>query len=293
MAPSHTKEVSMFERFARSWELVKASAGVLAADKELLVFPLISGVLSILVLATFAVPALLAGLGDQAMGGDESARILGSIVAFAFYVVQYFVIIFCNTALVGAALIRLRGGDPTVGDGFKVAMSRVGSIFGYAVVSATVGMILRTLSQRGGVFGRIAASLLGLGWGLATYLVVPILVVEDVGPVEAVKRSTAYLKRTWGEQVVGNAGMGAVFGLMFVGVTLVGVAGLIGALAMESGVLAGVVGATMVLTFLVLALVSSALSGIYAAAVYRYAAEGQTGGFFPEAMIKGTFASKA
>jgi hypothetical protein len=283
----------MFDRLSRSWELTKASAAVLSADKELLVFPLLSGVASLLVLATFAVPAFLAGLADTALSGSDEGRVLGGIVAFLFYVTQYFVILFCNTALVGAALIRLRGGDPTVGDGMRIALSRVGSILGYAVISATVGMILRTIAQKGGVAGRIASSLFGLAWGLATYLVVPVLVVEGVGPVEAVKRSASYLKKTWGEQVAGNLGMGAVFGLASVGVVLVGIAGLALAATLGSGLVLGVVVAALVLAFLAIALVSSALGGIYAAAVYRYAAEGEAGGFFPDHLVKSAFARAA
>lgn len=282
----------MFERLARSWELTKASLAVLSADKELLVYPLLSGLASMLVLATFAIPALLAGIGDRLASGEDGARVLGTIVAFAFYVTQYFVILFCNTALVGAAMIRLRGGDPTVGDGFKVAFARLGTILGYAVVSATVGMLLRALAQRGGALGRIASSMFGLAWGLATFLVVPVLVVEDVGPVEAVKRSAAYLKRTWGEQLAGNLGMGAVFGVAALVVGLAGVAGLVAAAAMGSGVLAAVVAVAMVVAFVALSLVSSALAGIYSAAVYRYAADGNAGGFFPERLVKDAFASR-
>lgn len=282
----------MFERLARSWELTKASLAVLSADKELLVYPLLSGLASMLVLATFAIPALLAGIGDRLASGEDGARVLGTIVAFAFYVTQYFVILFCNTALVGAAMIRLRGGDPTVGDGFKVAFARLGTILGYAVVSATVGMLLRALAQRGGALGRIASSMFGLAWGLATFLVVPVLVVEDVGPVEAVRRSAAYLKRTWGEQLAGNLGMGAVFGVAALVVGLAGVAGLVAAAAMGSGVLAAVVAVAMVLAFVALSLVSSALAGIYSAAVYRYAADGNAGGFFPERLVKDAFASR-
>jgi hypothetical protein len=283
----------MFERLARSWELTKASFGVLSADKELLVFPLLSGLASILVLATFAVPVVLTNLGTQLAAGDEASRVLGGIVSFLFYVTQYFVILFCNTALVGAALIRLRGGDPTVGDGFRIAFSRLGTILGYAVVSATVGMILRAVSQKGGAIGRIASSLFGLAWGLATYLVIPVLVVEDVGPIEAVKRSASYLKRTWGEQLAGNMGMGAVFGLATFAVVLLGIAGLVAAAALGSGVVAGIVVVAMVLAFLAIALVSSALGGIYAAAVYRYAVEGEAGSFFPEALVKDAFAPAA
>lgn len=282
----------MFERLARSWELTKASLAVLSADKELLVYPLLSGLASMLVLATFAIPALLAGIGDRLASGEDGARVLGTIVAFAFYVTQYFVILFCNTALVGAAMIRLRGGDPTVGDGFRVAFARLGTILGYAVVSATVGMLLRALARRGGALGRIASSMFGLAWGLATFLVVPVLVVEDVGPVEAVRRSAAYLKRTWGEQLAGNLGMGAVFGVAALVVGLAGVAGLVAAAAMGSGVLAAVVAVAMVVAFVALSLVSSALAGIYSAAVYRYAADGNAGGFFPERLVKDAFASR-
>ena len=46
----------MFAKFSRSWELVKASAGVLRSDKELLVFPAISVLASLLVMASFILP---------------------------------------------------------------------------------------------------------------------------------------------------------------------------------------------------------------------------------------------
>lgn len=279
----------MFERLSRSWELTKASLAVLSADKELLIYPLLSGLASVLVLITFAVPAVLAGLGDRLATGDDGVRVLGAIVAFCFYVTQYFVILFCNTALVGAALIRLRGGDPTVGDGFRIAFQRLGVILGYAVVSATVGMVLRAIAQRGGVLGRIVSSFFGLAWGLATFLVVPVLVVEGVGPIEAVKRSAAYLKKTWGEQLAGNLGLGAVFGLLTFAVAGLGIAGIIAAAALESGLLLGLAVVGMVAAFVAIGLVSSALGGIYAAAVYRYAVDGQAGAFFPERLVKDAF----
>jgi hypothetical protein len=279
----------MFDRLSRSWELTKASAAVLSADKELLVFPLLSGLASILVLVTFAVPTFFFGLGDAALSDREGGRILGGIVTFLFYVTQYFVILFCNTALVGAALIRLRGGDPTVGDGFRIAVSRVTTILGYAVVSATVGMVLRMVAQKGGVAGRIVASLFGLAWGLATFLVVPVFVVEEVGPIDAIKRSASYLKRTWGEQLAGNLGMGWVFGLMSFGVILLCIAGIVAAASLGSGVLLGLVIAVSVVALLGIALVSSALGGIYAAAIYRFAAENEADGFFPEQLVKDAF----
>jgi hypothetical protein len=282
----------MFERVSRSFELVKASASVLGADRELLLFPVISAVLSIVVLVSFAVPMFLAGVFDATALRDSGFPLAGYLIGFLFYVVQYTVIFFCNTALVGAALIRLRGGDPTLADGFRIATSRLGVIVGYAVVAATVGMVLRAISERVGLVGKLVVGLLGFAWNVATYLVVPVLAVEDVGPIEAIQRSAAYLKKTWGEQIIGNLGMGTAFGLITLGTLAGGVALFIGAATTESVPLMIAVGVLLVVLLLAIALVSSALSGVYTAAVYRYAVEGETGTFFSAAMVQDAFRLK-
>jgi hypothetical protein len=282
----------VFEKLSTSWGLVKASAAVLRADKELLLFPVISAVLSMLVVVTFAVPVILAGVFTSGAADGAGLSAAGYAGVLLFYVVQYFVIFFCNTALVGAALIRLRGGDPTVADGFRIAASRIQPILGYALIAATVGMVLRAISERSGLLGRLVVGLVGFAWNLATFLVVPVLVVEDVGPVEAIQRSASYLKRTWGEQIVGNIGMGLVFGLISLGILAAGVALILAAAATESAVLIIFVAVCLLMAFVAVALVSSALGGVYAAAVYRYAAEGQADGFFTPAMVKSAFRRK-
>nr|NIV28680.1 hypothetical protein [Anaerolineae bacterium] len=268
----------------------KASAAVLRADKELIVFPIVSTIGVLIVTASFALPMVLAGLFDALFEGR--AQILGLVVGFLFYVVQYFVIIFANSALVGAALIRLRGGDPTVGDGFRIAMAHLGTILGYALVSATVGMILRWLSERGKALGRIASSIGGLAWNLATYLVVPVLVIEDVGPLEAVRRSANLLKKTWGEQIVGNFSIGLIFGLLTVLVILLAVPTFVFVASTNSAALIALAAVFFVLILVFMGLISSTLNGIYVAAVYRYAAEGEASGFFSEEMVQGAFRLK-
>jgi hypothetical protein len=284
--------MAVFEKLSNSWELVKASAAVLRADKALLLFPVISTVLSILVVVTFAVPVILAGVLTSGGGDAGGASLIGYAGVLLFYVVQYFVIFFCNTALVGAAMIRLRGGDPTVADGFRIAASRAADILGYALISATVGMVLRALSERSGLLGRLVVSGIGLAWNLATFLVVPVLVVEDVGPIEAIRKSASYLKRTWGEQIVGNIGMGLVFALISLGTLAAGVVLVVAAAATESAFLIIFVAVCLLMALVAIALISSALSGVYAAAVYRYAAEGQAGGFFTPAMVRSAFRAK-
>jgi hypothetical protein len=280
----------MFARIRNSWTLIKASAAVLSADKELIVFPILSSIGVLIVMASFALPMILTGFFESLFEGGS--QIAGFVVGFAFYAVQYFVIIFANSALVGAAMIRLGGGDPTVGDGFRIAMKHIRAILGYVLLSATVGMILRWLSERGKVVGRLVSSLGGLAWNLATYLVVPVLVVEDVGPMEAIKRSASLLKKTWGEQIVGNFGIGTIFGLLTMLVVILGIFTSVFVASLESPVAIALTVMFFVLILVFMGLINSTLSGIYVAAVYRYAAEGEIGGFFSEEMVKGAFRPK-
>lgn len=264
----------MFEKFSRSWSLVKASAAVLRADKELLVFPLVSGIAALLVGASFVLP-MLGTTWFQQMGEGGGLPPQFIVWGFLFYLTQYFVIFFFNAALVGAALIRLDGGDPTLRDGLRIAIDRWPAIFGYAFVAATVGIALRAIEQRAGFVGRIVVGLIGLAWTVATFLVVPVLVARDVGPLDALKESAALLKRSWGENLIGNGGIGLAFGLVTFAVILagIGLAALVGAGGQPTLFFAMV--ALTVLAAIALGLIQAALSGIYSAALYRYAVDGQ------------------
>lgn len=284
----------MFERLSRSWELVKASAAVLRSDKELLVFPLLSTIAAMLVAATFFVPLGLGGhFGEWRASGAEGMPAWFWLLLFAFYVVQYSVIFFFNTALVGAAMMRLDGQDPTVADGLRIASQRLPKIIGYAVIAATVGMLLRALQERAGFIGRWVVGLIGLAWTVASFLVVPVLVNENVGPVDAVKRSAELLKKTWGENIAGNVGIGLAFGLLIFlailagGTITVAVASAGGRLMILLPIAATVVAVVL------LGLIQAALQGVYAAALYRYAATGDAGQGFDRALIADAFRVKA
>ncbi len=281
----------MFERFSRSWSLVKASSAVLGANKRLMVFPVLSSICTLIVAASFLVPAFTSGLLTHMDRGHMTPGM--AVLLFLFYLVQYFVIIFFNSALVGAASIHLRGGNPTVSDGFGIAMSKLPAILGYAVISATVGMVLRAIQERAGFIGRWVVGLLGVAWTLATFLVVPVMVNQEIGPFDAVKRSAELLKRTWGENLIGNAGIGLAFGLVSMLVVLAGLALVFLAVSTHSTVAIAVVVALCVLVMLVLAVIQSALHGIYAAALYRYAEEGEAGAGFDKALVADAFKIKA
>src|SRR5690606_30116310 len=259
----------MSGRCSRSWELVKASASVLRSDKELMLFPVISGLASLVVLATFLLPMALLGLFAEGFG-------LGAVVlGFLFYFCQYAVVIFFNSALVAAAMIRLEGGDPTLADGFNAAKARIPAILGYAVIAATVGVLLQSLkNSKNNFIVRLIGSGLGVAWTLATFLVVPVLVSRDVGPIDALKESVALFKRTWGESAIGTVGIGAAFWVITTGTVLAGV--LLTVLAAQAWMgLAILVGGLFFILVLLLGVFQSALGAVYSAALYRFATTGE------------------
>ncbi|MBI2749960.1 MAG: hypothetical protein HYX43_11640 [Burkholderiales bacterium] len=284
----------MFERLSRSWQLVKASAAVLKQDRKLLLFPLISTMAMLAVLTSFAIPVLgWMALGGRGGSGHPLASSTLYFLGFLFYLTQYFVIFFFNAALVAAAMIRLDGGTPTMADGLRHAASRWPAILGYAALAATVGMVLRGIAERFEFVGRIVVGLIGVGWTLATYLVVPVLVARDIGPLDAVKESAALLKRTWGENLAGQAGLGSAFVLLnFVLITLGVVLAI--SFAVNGSAILTVLAVLLTLGALLLSfLVHGALSGIYAAALYRFATQsGDTQGFDQQA-LRNAFLPKA
>ena len=275
----------MLEKFSRSWALVTASAQVLRSDRELLLFPLISGAATLLVLATFLLPMLALRVFEGGLG------IGAAIIGFLFYFCQYSVIVFCNCALVGAAMIRLEGGDPTLRDGFDAALARLPAILGYAAIAATVGVLLQMLKSRDNFLVRLLGSGLGVAWTLAAFLVVPVLVSRDIGPIDALRQSAALLKQTWGENIIGNVGIGAAFGLLTLATALLGVGLAIAALQVSTA-LAILVAITFGVLFLLLGIYQAALSGIYSAVLYRHATAQQTPAGFPAGLIEHAFDSR-
>ncbi len=286
----------MFQRAANGWQLAQQSWRVLKLDKELLLFPLMSGVACLFVMASFAVPLWTSGYVDAVTDGNENGisptnQIIGYVVLFAYYFVNYFVIIFFNSALIACAIIRFKGGNPNLKDGFSAACARLPQIAGWAVVAATVGLILRIIESRSERVGAIIASLLGMAWSAVTYFVVPVIVVERAGPIEAAKRSFQVLKRTWGEALIANFGIGFI---VFLASLIAIIPLILGAIAIGSGLIPlGVVAIVFgVVALLIVSLISSALNSIIIGALYLYASEGTVPQQFDDDLFRHAFAQK-
>jgi len=276
-------------KIRRTWSLMSACWLILKKDKEMLVFPLISGACCLLLLASFAIPFYLTGSWQPPKAGAETMRQVGYYgTLFLFYVCNYFVVIFFNCAIVACAAIRMGGGDHTVGDGFRAAALRLPGIVGWALVSATVGLLLRIIEERSQKVGRFVAGLLGMAWTLVSFLVIPILVVEKKGPLQALSESTQLLKKTWGEQLAGNFSFGLLFFLLGIPAFALVFLGFLSGSAAIIFLCAGLAAVYLIL----LALVQSALQAIFQAAMYLYARNGQVPEGFQEEFLSGAMVQR-
>ncbi len=267
-------------KISRTWSLMGASWEILKQDKEMLFFPFISGICCLLVMASFAIPLFISD-NWRPPGGEAptTQQIVYYLVLFLFYFCNYFVIVFFNSAIIACAVIRMGGGDPTVGDGFRAALARLPLIAGWALISASFGLLLRIIEDRSEKIGQIVASLLGMAWTAVSFLVIPILVIEKKNPISAFKESAALLKKTWGEELISNFSYGLIFFLLSIpAFLLIGVGIFIG-----TGVVIILCISVAVIYLIVLALIESTLQAIFRAALYLYARNGQVpGGFQPE-----------
>jgi hypothetical protein len=268
--------LTMFDRISASWDLARSSWQVLKTDSKLVLFPILSAVGTVIVLVSFLVPIGLFTNWQQFAAANNNGRIQVQpywyAIAFAFYFCNYFVIVFCNSALVSCAIMHFNGKKPTLADGFNAAIARLPQILAWSLVSATVGVLLKAIENANEKVGSIISALLGTAWTVMTIFVVPVLVVEKVGPFDAISRSIAILKKTWGEGLVGRATIGLVMFLFALPGIAVIVAG--GMLAANVGLIGVALIALGILYLLALSVIGSALQGIFLGALYQYAAFG-------------------
>ena len=286
-------------KFSRSWELVKQSFAVLRSDKQLMLFPILSSACCFLVTIVIATGGTLLTLPSRAAALAAGEQWVPSHAPFFYptifllYVANYFVIVFFNVALVGVANSRLVGGTWTMRDGLALAWARKGTILQWALVAATVGVILKSLEERTGILGRIIMRIIGVAWALACYFVVPVLAFEDLSPIEANQRSSKLFKETWGERVAGGFSVSLVFFLLSLpGIGLFIASFVLGVKAHNAGFL--LLGFVLMMAYLLLlSVVSSSVQGIFNAALYRYACFKQVPPAFSKELITQAWAPKA
>lgn len=276
----------MFKRFERSWELTKECWALLLRNKVLVIFPILSGLASLAIMISFVVPIFMTGSARQFehVAQHSQATPQTYLLLFAFYFCLYLVQTFFSCALMGAANVAFAGGQASLGVGLSLAWERFGRIVVWSAVAATVGMILRTLEERAGLLGKIVIALLGATWTILTYFMGPVIVFEDLGVSDGLARSTAMIKKTWGE--------GMAKGIAFTALSFLGIIVLIAGFFVLLFVSPIVAVLFFVLGFIALVTVMSAMDGIFKVALYRYACWNMVPEGFSAEMVQGAFQPK-
>lgn len=256
--------MNIFDRFSNGWNIAMNSWSVLKENRQLILFPILSAISMMLVIASFVLIAL------TSVGWDFEAfnniRGQGSLVnylfVFGYYLLNYFIIVFFNTALIHCTHLYFNGEKPTLRQGIQFALTRVGVILSWAAFAATVGTALRILQDNLGSIGKFVTGLIGIVWSIATFFVVPVIAYENLGPLAAFRRSTELMRQKWGERL----GAGFSFGLIQL-VSIVVLAALGALLGWALHPLVGII--IFVLGIFAMLVLVSAVRTIFISAVYH------------------------
>ena len=275
--------MSFFDRLSNGWRISMNSFKVLKENKQLVVFPILSGISLLLIMGSFVTIALAAA-GWDVDAVNEPGETTSVLYLFLFYLVNYFVVVFFNTALIHCSRLYFHGEEVTLEKGLRFSVSRIGAIFAWSMFAATVGTVLRLIEENAGWIGKLIIGLVGVVWSIATFFVVPVIAYENAGPFEAFKRSSQLMKEKWGESI----GAGFSFGLVQI-VALIAVGlplFLIGALVHPViGVILAALGALLVMAII------SAAQTIFISAVYHHVT-GDPVKHFNQQMIDNLFEPK-
>ena len=206
-------------RFSNGWQIAMNSFAVLKENRKLILLPVLSGISMLLIIGSFAI--FLFGSADWDIENiREKGTVANYVFLFCYYLVNYFVVVFFNTALVHCTHLYFGGQKPTIGDGLRFSLTRIGAIFAWAVFAATVGLILKVIQDRLGTLGKIITGIIGIVWSIATFFVVPVIAYEDLGPIGAFKRSASLMREKWGESLSASFSFGLIqlLGLLIIGI---------------------------------------------------------------------------
>ena len=292
----------MSNKIAHGLELSKQSWGALQKNKQLLIFPVISLIGLSIITALFFIPeAALLGSTESIGAGDGTQDgfqwLMFMVILFIYYLITYFVIIFSNTALIGASLKLINGEPATVVDGLRVALSRLGKILVFAIISATVGVIARSTSQAGrnsdniivAILAAVAGALIQGAWNMLVFFALPVMVVENLPLKASLKRSLEIFKQTWGEGFIGKTAVGGISCLVYLAILIVTGSIIAGGYILESLPVMFIGGILLVIGFVVVGLLNGAVNGIFQASLYHFAKTGNAGPFIDTRLAQEAF----
>ncbi|MCY3570440.1 MAG: DUF6159 family protein [Chloroflexi bacterium] len=282
----------MFRTIGNTWQITKLSWKVLQLDRELIFFP-IMGTLGAIIVGVIAA-GVFAGTGtfDRLGSGETEFNVVDLIITLVAYFGGLYMVIFFNAALVAAARERLEGGDPNVMSGIRAVRGMWLAILGWTIITGTVGLILQALQSMARdnaqgvmrIVAMILVALLQTAWAYITFFVIPVLVVERVGPISAIRRSGRLLRQSWGEQLTASFSFFLIYllALLIVAIPVVVLIFLWPVGAIIVGVILGGIALASV----------AAMEGIFKAALYEWVSEGKGSEWFDQQLLSNAYALK-
>lgn len=253
--------MNIFERIGNGWNLAMDSFSVIKKNRSLIIFPILSTLSLVLIMGSFVG-------GIQVTIGIDNLRNINPFVlyflSFIFYFINYAVIVFFNMSLIYCTQKILGGAEVSLNDGIQFSLSRLGQVLFWALISATIGVILRNIEDKNSGIGKFIAGIFGMLWALATFFVVPVMVYENLGVFKAIERSISLIKSTWGERI------GAKFSFHLIGVLIFIAVGVpLGLLTIPLNAVLGFI--VLISLGLIVASIISAAEAVFTAAAYQYA----------------------
>jgi len=280
--------------FSRSWKVTKLSFSVISKDKEMLLFPILSGVFSVIFVIAMLFPSVISKMIAESAINQK----LALIFVFLTYLGLAFISTFFAVATVFTTKKRFDGKNATFFDSLGFAFSKVHLIFLWSLVSATVGLILKLLEGAaekaegvGEVVLTIIRGILGMAWAVVSVFVVPAMVYNNVGPFKALKQSARAVKKTWGESLIRYYGLGLMQFLFLVLGVLVFGAGFY-FLSKFGGYVVLTLGILTIVYLFGVFLIFNVANSVYNTALFIYSHTGKVPGDFTSEVVSHAFVSK-
>ncbi|MBK9178582.1 MAG: hypothetical protein IPM45_03220 [Acidimicrobiales bacterium] len=273
-------------------ELARKTWGLVKEHRVLLSLVVQGAVVATVMLAVGGIPAGAVLSADDA--STPAAIAAATIALVAVYLATLTGMVFAGAVAWAADRILAGHPDPTSAEARSAAMQHLGALAGWAAITMAVGWLLSALRGDGGgnafvaILRLVVSAAIAVTWAFATLFAVPAIVLDGVGPIEAIKRSARLFKERWGTEVSGTFRLGVRISLLFVlpGLVLL-VAGVVLLLNGEVVALGVALAAAGVALLIVGGLLSSTVRAVFGVAMYRYAEQGESVGVFSAAELAG------
>ncbi|MFA6023037.1 MAG: DUF6159 family protein [Candidatus Pacearchaeota archaeon] len=278
----------MFEKLGTGWNLTKQSLKALKADKEIILFPILSAIITIILTLVFFGLFILTSLTGQAINQSLGA-ILFYIIIFVYIILTYFITLFFKSAIITSASIRFNGQNPSFSQGLSLPLKKIFKIFLWAIIYGIINSIISVISRAGKGKSRnvqmatqVGGSTLKTIWNLLTFFVLPVILFENVSFFSSFARSKELFVKNWQESIGSRISMGGVFSIIII----------IAAIPLLISFFIGISILTIVmlllffLCFTIVLVLATSANGILTAALYHYATTGKMPSIYDKELTK-------